>query len=252
MKKAINYVLFCIPLLGFLNCGKNVLPTTMAEFDKAFIPVLYYTQQGDLMHAKQSLSVLNEKWDALYIQFDRQAPKADHWRTSFKKVSSWLDEAAQALNDGDVRRAFVQLDHARYEMVDLRAKENIDYYLDKIWDLETAIDNVVEVSNDTMLDLLTYNEFLPMTQQIQASWQEVLIDTWEPAYFDFSELEIREEADRKFTLGLRVLDFKQDVQTADRCKIETAVKKLELAYLNYLYLFGDFDNPEYFYTADTK
>lgn len=232
-------------LLG--GCNTTVVKEAMVEFDKAFIPAYYYTYIDDLEHAEKALIVLDRKYQNLYSNFEQKATDGHNWRASFQMVAAWLDEAKAAIRANDASLAMLQLDHARYELMDFRWREGIPYYLDKVYDLEAAIDLVVEVSTDPKLDLYEWGEFELMVEDLEVAWNEVQNATWEKELFPFSRLTIEKEMERKFNLGLAIKTFAVATAYADASVIADAARTMEIAYLDYLYNFGDFEATKTYY-----
>ena len=219
--------LFTFTLLTTISaCNNDALEEAMVDFDKAFIPVFYHTYNQDIDSAKRAMLVLDRKWETLDLQFEKKANDAHNWKASFRMVTIWLDEATCAINSQDADLALIQLD------------------------LEAAIDIVVQVSNDSMLDLLEWQEFIPMVYDVETTWTDVLNSSWKKEHFDFDASEELEEATRKTALGFAIKDFTKAVKDADRCMVKDAAKEMEAAYLEYIFFFGDFDLTKTFFAAN--
>lgn len=250
MQKTFKYLAFFSFLLILNSCKTEALEETMVSFDKAFIPVYYYSYTNDLDSAEKAMWVLDRKWEKLQAQFEQNATDAHNWQVSFQMVSNWLDEAECAINDKNADLALIQLDHARYELMDLRWREGISYYLDEVWDLEGVIDIVVQTTADPKLDLVEWQSFISMVYDVESAWSKVMDKTWETSYFDFTDTEIEEEKTRKLALGIAIKNFKTAVDYADRCEIQEAAMEMEVAYLEYIFFFGDFEATKTFYATN--
>lgn len=235
-------ILISLILLPFLiaSCNKSSLIYAMADFDQAFIPVFYSVYVGDLESAEKAMVNLNIKWAELNQEYEKESSASHNWQESFHMIDAWLADANSAIINNDSLQALLQLDHARYELIDLRWREGIRYHLDKVWDLEATIDIVVETTSDPMLDLMEWEEFIPMCYDVERAWILVIEEPFQPNLFQFSENKLERLEERKQQLGNMIDVFMTTVECADSCKIHEAAKAMEVAYLNYLYLFGDF------------
>ncbi len=234
-------------LLLIAGCNTSKVEQAMVEFDEAFIPVYYYTYINDLERAEKAFTVLDLKYQHLYSDFEQATTEAHEWRTSFQMLAGWLDEAQFAIRENNADLALLQLDHARYELMDLRWREDVPYYLDKVYDLEAAIDLVVEVSTDPMLELYEWGELETMIEDLEEAWREVHLANVDPKMFNFSNQKKVKEEDRKFNLGLAIKTFVIAAEYADTTVVANAAYNLEVAYLDYLYIFGDFEATKTYY-----
>ena len=245
--KTFKYIFLFAFLVLVSGCNTSEVKEAMVEFDEAFIPTYYYTYIDDLERAEKAMIVLDRKYEHLYSKFEEAATDAHEWRTSFQMVAAWLDEADAAIRENDADLALLQLDHARYELMDFRWREAIPYYLDKVYDLEAAFDLVVEVSTDPMLDLYEWKEFETMVSDLEVAWDDVQNATWEEELFKFDAKAMDAEIERKFNLGLTIKTFIMASEHADASVVATAARNMQVAYLDYLYNFGDFEATRTYY-----
>ncbi|MFT5166710.1 MAG: hypothetical protein ACI8P3_001942 [Saprospiraceae bacterium] len=244
MRNILKYLFMLSFLLITVGCNTDELKPSMVEFDQAFIPVFYYAYIGDLESAPKAMLVLDRKWDKLKTKFDNISGYTHNGLESFQMIGNWLEEADAAIRNKDLPRALVQLDHARYELMDFRWREGMSYYLDKVWDLEAAIDIVVQTSSDPMMDLIEWQEFIPMCYDVEEAWNEVLQTPLDENLFGFTPSGREVLEDRHSRLNYAILNFMTSIEYADNCKLAAAAKKMETAYLDYLYLFGDFESSK--------
>lgn len=249
-----NVYKFFIPIFLIITlvsaCDTDKLENVMIEFDRAFIPVFYYTYNEDLAEASKAMFVLERKWELFNYKIEKHSLTGHNWEESFVMISAWLEEANCAIKNQDADLALIQLDHARYELMDLRWREGMTYYLDKVWDLEATIDIVAQVSSSDMLELIDWKAFRLMTFDVEDAWNDVSNSSWEKQNFKFNSSEKKEEFNRKLALGFAIKNFTIAVDYADSCDIVTAAKQMEKSYLEYISVFGDFDSTKTFYAAN--
>jgi hypothetical protein len=249
MKKLTRSFLFLLVLLSFLSCADDHLREDMIQFDRAFIPVFYYTSVGDVEAAEIAMYPLRAKWQHYQSIYHRQEREwSEDWKENIRMVGAWLDDANCALQEKDAYRALIQLDHARYELVDLRSRAHVqNYYLDYLWDMEASMYYAIETATDPMIDLLEFNEFQMMSEDVSKAWALVLQKSIDEGLFPFGYEESRQLDERKNKLDLTVNALLKAVNTADRCQFAEAAQAIEPAYLNYLALFGDFESAKTYY-----
>jgi hypothetical protein len=249
MKKISRSFLFLLILTSFFSCTDDHLREDMIQFDRAFIPVFYYTSLGNVEAAEAAMYPLRAKWQHYQSSYHRQEREwSEDWKENIRMVGAWLEDANCALQEKDAYRALVQLDHARYELVDLRSRAHVqNYYLDYLWDMEASMYYAIETATDPMIDLMEFNEFKMMSEEVSKAWvlvQQKSID--EGLFPDIAGQNLLLD-ERKSKLGMAVNDLLQSVKTADRCQFAEAAQAIEPAYLNYLALFGDFESAKTHY-----
>ncbi len=239
-------LLFIFVLVG---CdGKEHLKKDMLQFDRALIPVFYYTSVGDFSSAQKAMYPLRSNWEHYQSIHHLKDKRLEGWEETIRRIGDWLDEVDCALEEMDAYRAIVQLDHARYELVDLRLRENIDdYFLDYLWDFEASMYTAIDVANDPMIDLLEFNEFTLLTDEVMEAWNIVLRKGFDKDLFELNTEQTGKLNDQKDKLTDAVFLLLKAVETADRCQFADAAIALEPAYLNYLVMFGDFEAVESYY-----
>lgn len=249
MKQLQKYsIAFLLLILGAVSCSdQQVVENASIAFDKAFIPVFYYTYTGDAAQAERAFIVLNHRWEKLNRQFEEHANNAHNWRRSFSMIDAWLDDTAYALSIKEMDLALVQLDHARYEWIDLRWREGMKYYLDYLWDLEATIDLLVQYNKDSQYSQLSSEDFMLMVYDMDAAWKELQVNTWEAAFFDMDK---KEETKRKQVLGNQIESYIKIAESAEKSHINAAAEEMEKAYLNYMMLFGDFEASKTYFAVN--
>lgn len=249
MRLALKYICTLSLLFIMSSCNEETLKPAMVDFDQAFIPVLYYTYVGDMESAERAMLVLDRRWKKLNSEFDKHAMSTHNGIETFQMVGTWLQEADCAIQNKDTLLALIQLDHARYEMVDFRWREGISYYLDKVWDLEATIDIAVQTVNDPMLDLMEWPEFIPMCYDVENAWKEMSKVQVDETLYGFSKSDKEQITLRLADLEFYIQNFMNTIDCADSCKVAEAANLMEAAYLDYLYLFGDFESSKSYFAV---
>lgn len=227
----------------------NVLLQDMAEFDKAYIPVLYYVRQGEMDNAKKSVFFLNHSWQKVNRKYKDLNPENDDWQEIFRMTDAWLSDAYYSIDAMQRKEAYIFLDHVRYQMLDLRAKNNLDYYLDDVWEFEAALDLVEEVAVDQMLCLLDYCEFEDIVKDMNEQWGIVNNAKVDATLFDLNTENLKSLNSQKKKLHEAIIVFNQAVEEMEGENLAMTATFLKQAYLEYLAGFGDFISSKHYYAS---
>ncbi len=248
MKKPQYYFIFALFLLTITSCKDKHVRNDMIKFDRAFIPVFYYASIGELSAAEKAMYPLISRWQHYQSPAHFVNKESKNWDETVRLIGAWLEGANCALQEKDAYRALIQLDHARYELADLRFRSGIeDYYLDYVWDLEVSMYMVIDVSNDQMIDLLEFNEFEMLGEELEKAWVNVLNSSYDKGLIECTPDELRYVNYQKEKFSIALVALFESIDAADRCKFADAALALEPAYLNFMAMFGDFDSTESFY-----
>lgn len=240
-------ILFTI-IFALSACVSPTIKKDMVKFDEAFIPAWYYTYIGDLDNARRAMLPLLNTWKQFEKKYTAQLIANEDRSESMRRVGIWLDEANCAILDEEVSRSTVHLDHARYEMMELRYLIGInDYYLDKVWDLESSIVLLIDYATDDMLGLLEWQEFREVAQDMQKAWKEVLKAQPDPELFELTETQALRLAENKLKLNIAIDEFLNQLETADGRCFGPAAEDIKPAYVNFMKVYGDYKTIQTYY-----
>lgn len=212
----------------------------MVHFEEAFIPTWYYSLKSDSEQARKSVFYLAFEWNQFHNRFAKQYPENPQWEETFDRVSGWLGDAYTAIDDNCFDEAYNQLDHARYELMELRRRNGVDYYLDYLYDYEIELVAVLEVANDPMLCLLEWKEFAYMVEEMNRYWTLADQQAFPNRIFNWSKEDIALMQLQKGTIQQQLEAFNEAMEGADQCKIIEAGGPLLTSYLELIILFGNF------------
>lgn len=238
--------LFKVPLifavLFLINaCNQDDFKKDMVLFDKAFIPALYYIYLEDLDKAEFAFQNLKSEWNRIQDRYTPTTSKYKHWSDLVIRLERWMEEAECAIKDGEVKHAFVQLDHVRYEWMDLRYRKNMETKIDYIWDFDAALDIAVETAHDPMIELYDWKEFVTMNYEVADAWETLstIPTLGEDLLLTNEEVQTIKEMELK--MEHQIEEYLEVVYEADLEEIRTELIGVRNSYLDYLKVFGDFD-----------
>lgn len=227
----------------------NVLLQDMATFDRAFIPVLFYVRHDEMDNARKSVFFLNHTWQKFNDKYKNLNLEDDNWGEAFRMTDAWLSDAYTSIDSSSSDYAYIFLDHVRYQMIELRKQNNIEYFLDDIWEFEARLDLVEEVAVDQMLCLLDYCEFEEIVEDMNKAWKAVepVIVDFELFGMDGSKFKKLNYNEGKLKSALR--EFNLAVVETDGENLAVTSALLRVAYLDYLSSYGDFISSKSYYAS---
>lgn len=229
-------------ILGLLltgACEVKDIHKDMVQFDKAYIPVLYHVYQRDAVRAKKAVFGLAFQWQQFDQAYRDMLPKNEDWTETFRLVDGWLHDAFTAIDGNRWDLALVQLDHVRFEWMELRMRHRIPYYLDNIWEFQMAYDRVMEVAKDPNLCMLEWSDFEELVTDLNQLWYPVrherpVLTAWDWDLATFEEFETHRQ-----TIGTCLERFNESVACADRENLALDCEDINPALWRMLTLFGE-------------
>lgn len=238
---------FVVAFLSLDACHMTTVEKDMVRMDQVFIPVWYSAYIGDEIQTQIAMESLLYQWDYFERKHVFQYLTDEEWSEEINLIGDWLVDTDCAVLEGDLMRVTFNLEHVRCELMELRERLGVnDYYLDKIWELEQAISVVVITANDLQYELLTLDEFKGLAHDMELAWGLVLPEQIDANVFDWSGEEVRNFHYRKLLLHQEVQHLLDVAKTDDIATIAAAANELERVYLDFVQVFGIFNEPEIF------
>jgi hypothetical protein len=219
----------------------------MAQFDRAFIPVLCHTYHGDMNSAKEAVIYLNFQWQKFENQYMGALPDDDDWQEGFRLIEDWLGDAYQSIDHNDHQLAEIQLEHVRYELRQLRRHADLDYFLDDLYDFQNALDVVWETASDQQLCLLEWPEFEVLAQEATQKWNTLQAQQLDYRLFEFDPYQQARFKAAKTDIQNGMNDFQKAVDCANIEQIARTARQIEPKIWNLLALFGNFEAAQTYY-----
>lgn len=239
--RTLNAIVFYLLLaISFLSCSPEEIKEEMVLFDRSFIPVWYYVEMGNFQQATKAFNYLEEEWEIFKQSTTPYTRNVRQWKSSLARVDDWMATTQDAIATRDAELAINQLDHARYELMDWRWRWKLDYFLDKVWDLEASIDVAKSAALDPILDLLEWEEYQRVNEDIRQSWEQIQNSQPDPRLHHLEETQIQDLNLRHSELDALLNAYLKEGQCLNTCEYEAAIESLHYAFLNYLKTFGDF------------
>ncbi|MFN7115421.1 MAG: hypothetical protein ACK4TA_01400 [Saprospiraceae bacterium] len=224
----------------------NDIRKEFVRFDQAFLPVLFYVNEGNSFEAKRAVFHLGYHWQQLRHRYEMSMPQPD-WRNTFQQVDKYLDAAFFAIDANDFERAYTQLEKVKHTFFLLRTNYHIDYYIDYLYDFQASAAVLDETVNDEMLDLLQWEDVMAMSVELNRKWNMVLAKHFDADLYELNEDQVwkLQATQQSVTEALNVLNAAMDC--ADRAIVADASADLQLALLEVLRVFGNFEASATYY-----
>ncbi len=133
------------------------LKSDMVSFDRAYIPALSFTSQEKIRESKQSMELLLENWNNFKKKYYLQNAGDSDWSRDLDKIDVLIVNADNVVksekNILDAHQKY--LEEVRIIFMNLRARNNIDYYIDYLTKFHEPMEKIVLSAKGKNVDTFT-------------------------------------------------------------------------------------------------
>lgn len=226
------------------GCETAQVRKAMVHFDRAFVPMLMYTYEGDIHRAKRSVFYLEFQWQKLKKQYKGQLPEE---AGALNRIDNWLGDAYYAIDGNNSATAANQLEHVKYECMELRRKYGVPYYLDGLYDFHDAIGLLAEAAEDEMMCLMEWGDYEHLLYETIEEWEAIREQPFDAELYEFDENQVRRLVSRQDAMQQVLYEFAETFSTANRRQLAIASQSLQPAFFDVLRLFGNFEATQTFF-----
>ena len=226
------------------GCDATQIRKAMVHFDRAFIPVLAYSFEGDIHQAKRSVFYLEFQWQKLKKQYQAYLPEEAE---ALNRINSWLGDAYYAIDANNLTLAANQLEHVKYEFMELRQKYGVDYYLDNLYNFQDAIGLLSEAAGDELMCHMEWGEYEHLLQKAIEDWQAIRAQPIDSALHEFDEARLQQLAYKQDAMEAVLLQFAETFSCANRQQLAIASQSLQPAFFEVLRMFGNFEASQTYF-----
>lgn len=226
------------------SCVPVSVEKSMVRFDQAFIPVYFYVWKGDMVSAKEAVFNMISKWQHLNHKAKSLLPEDVDWQEGFRRTDVWLDDALTYIDANHQEYALAELDHARYELMEIRGFKGIPYYLDDLYNFQINVEEVYDVASDDMLCLLEWGEFEIMVKNIDKEWQNIQAKPIDETLFELNKYQIKKMEMLHKMIAHQMEDVMQTLDCGNHLDVAVRVKTVEVTFMKMLCTFGVFPEKE--------
>lgn len=247
MKILLKQLLLVVFFVSSISCQTHDLKKAMVQFDQAFIPVLMATDEGNIYQAKSGVFYLEFQWQKLNKKYGNLLAGNEDWQETFRRVNEWLGDAYFAIDNNNAELACNQLEHVKYELMELRRIQGIDYYLDDLFDFKLITDRITRIAHDDKLKLLEWKEYADLVKATQVSWRII-----KSKPVDFQVYELNKEKVlllRKYQNNMSTIldDLVMSLDSADQAAVAKQTQALDPAMRQLIRLFGNFEEDRTYF-----
>jgi len=162
------------------------LITDMAALDQAYIPVLALTTQNDTAGSRKSMDTLLTKWGAFKGTYYAAMPQDSLWKPNLDTVDMTITTANARIVEGNLSGAHAELEQFRLTMLDLRTRNNIGSFIDKLTLFHGPMETIVLAAADKApadVDVATIRQAYP---DAVAKWNAVKSGTIDTTLYGFT------------------------------------------------------------------
>lgn len=243
----IPILLLLATLMLASQCNVTTIRDGMARFDRAFLPVVVYTYEGDMPRAKAQLINLEFQWQRFYQQYGMELEENEDWEETFRRVNDWLGDVYRTIDFNDRELALIQLGHIRYEWMELRKRNDIPYVLDQWYAFDEALSVAVETASDPQLCLLEWYEFELLVADVRTAWNKLPASKTDADLFELGTAEIARMDLIKTEISRRLTELEVEMECADHLEIAAAGQQLQPLLIDVYSIYGKRDASLYHY-----
>ncbi|MHB9132592.1 MAG: hypothetical protein ACYDBB_16100 [Armatimonadota bacterium] len=162
----------------------------MVRFDQVFIPALALTSQQQPEAAKNAMRQLTAEWKGFQQRYADQCASDAEWQRTFIQVDQRIGTANTVINTkNDFLLAHEELEGVRSILLNLRMRNNIEYFPDYLTEFHGSMEAILLTVNEKTPETLTPAEMAKLLQNLQqatALWRVVEKKPFDPLLYDFS------------------------------------------------------------------
>jgi hypothetical protein len=188
MRKTLS-ALACLAALCVTLGARADIVTDSATFDRAYIPALALTNQGDAEGSRVAMTQLNRAWRVYENAHREDYPGDNTWKAGFVEIGKRIAEAGTIVERGTrLADAHEALERVRVILMQLRRKHGVDYFLDYQTAFHEPMEEIVLAAKGktpaTLMprDLAKIRDTIPT---LEARWNAVRNARFVPADFGF-------------------------------------------------------------------
>jgi hypothetical protein len=160
------------------------LVADMAGLDQAYIPVLALTTQNDAAGSRKSMDILLTKWSVFKGMYYTAMPQDPQWKPDLDTVDATINTADISIKEGNLSAAHAGLEQFRLTMLDLRTRNNIDYFIDRLTRFHAPMETIVLAApSGGNVDVSAIRQAYP---DAVAKWDKVKTGTIDPTLYGFT------------------------------------------------------------------
>jgi hypothetical protein len=161
----------------------------MAALDQAYIPVLALTTQNDPVGSRKSMDTLITTWSAFKGTYYTAMPQDPGWKPDLDTVNKTIYSANARITEGNLSAAHTELEQFRLTMLDLRTRNKIDFFIDKMTRFHEPMEAIVLAALDKTPDKVDVATIQRVYPDAVVKWDAVKTGTIDATLFGFTPVQ---------------------------------------------------------------
>lgn len=248
------YTLLLMGLISTAQCQQKndeAIVVAMARFDKAYIPVLVHTMEGDSYKAKRAALYLAFEWQKTQTRYRAAYPANEEWAAGFDRIDDWISDALYEIDNNCAATAAGLLEHVRYEWVELRRMEDIEYYPDYWYEAQAAQAWLSNVFADEMMCQMEWEAVEEEVLALNVACKKAIDKRPDAELYQLDASRLEQLTAAQSALRRRLDRFNKVMDEAQQPQMKLACDAIAPALWSGVRLFGDY-NASRTYFADNK
>ncbi len=214
------------------------LKKDMVQLDQAFIPIWYQVNAQDSSLALQRMKRFENAWTVFRDAHIGDVPESPDWQANFRLMADWVKESQAAIEAHEWQQAYIMLDHFRYELMEIRGRNHIPYFLDQLWEMQMSYDIVQETLNDQMMCHLEWDDVEMQIRDLNDQWSYAAVAIPDIRYYDWDNEQIQRFFQIRRDVEQKMVQFNQTVECADQLELAREGQQLGELIFHWIALFG--------------
>lgn len=235
----------CISALILPGCRQDddgeALTRAMVNFDQAFVPVLYYSMQGDAVRAKHAALYLAFEWQKMEMRYRQYYDDDKTWQAGFDRIDGWLGDALYEIDNNCTVVGANLLEHVRYEWTELRKSREIAYYPDNLYNAQAASAWLRQVLANKKNCESEWEAIAGQVALLNTSAWQAVNESPDPDIYKLDEAELAYLKQQKDRLSHYLIELNESVSCAQADNMLAACQGLSPALWEAIGVFGNFD-----------
>jgi len=214
-------------------------------FDRAYIAVLAVTNKEDTALSPKAMVFLKQDWPVFKAKYQGHKPDDPQWAKDFAHLDELIAEADRLVTEGrNLLEAHEVLEGVRYTFLDLRRRNNIEYFIDHLTEFHHHMEEIALTAKGktpqtlSAADLEKINKlYLPLKKSMTAIAQAL----FDPALFGFNEPKTAKLKNLIDLEAKTVQALEQALAGKDLGAVIKTGQAIKPHFVEMFLLFGDFE-----------
>ncbi len=237
-------LLFLMIGLTYTLAIDETLLKDMVEFDKAYIPALAFTTEGNAAKSNIAITKVVLQWTDFVRKYKDASPSDNQWAIDLDSVSHHIQKAKQIiLKNKDVVPAHEELEPIRLTLKHLRERHLVNYYIDLLTDFHAPMEGLVLSVKGKQIEEITPELIATMSLTLQKAkviWAEVEGASFDANLFGFDETKQKSLAKKIQSERESLTQMEKALLGDDKSLIIKSSLAIKPPFAQLFKMFGDF------------